>query len=510
MQKQLELIDCDDSAEFCSTLKRIEQLQSDYVARKSNQHKKSLGQFFTPARVAQFMASFVSPPKGKKVRILDSGAGIGILTAATVERCIELGCEDIHAVLYELDQEVVPYLIESMKLVIRSSKGRAKFTYELVYKDFVLERPDKAAEKFDVSVINPPYFKYNVKTSPYGKATTDLYKGNPNIYASFIAVAIACMRNHGQVVVIAPRSFTNGLYFKGFRNYVCDTSSIENIHVFVARDQVFRSSNVLQENVIFKYVKKPQSNNITIGTSQSSVDIKQPLQRSYPVGLIIDSSNGERIIRIPENKDKADILVRVQGLESTFTDAGYYISTGRVVDFRTKSYITSDPKGVDAVPLLRTHNITPPKASWTGDHRKDRHFRLVDDYHKHLVANTNYVLLKRLSSKDERRRLVAAVYTPNITQASFVGIDNKINYLGVRDGYLSHVEADGLATLFNSTFFDKYFRCLSGNTQVNATEIRVLRFPSRASIKKIGRKIQPSEHLNQELVDRVVSKVLGI
>ena len=497
-----------------SMLDTIARLQGEYANSKPAEEKKKLGQFFTGAEVASYMASLVSVPGRKKVRVLDAGAGAGILSAACVMRCVELGCREIHVVLYEIDVTANFYIEQTMELLAGLCDGSAIFTYEIRNEDFVLARPDKdlfgRIGQFDVSIINPPYFKYNVKTSPYRKATRDLYSGNPNIYASFMAVVLSCLKDDGQMVVIAPRSFTNGLYFKGFRLYLNKVSSLEHIHIFGSRNRVFRESGVLQENIICKYMRKPQSTTIEISSSACDIDIRGSIPATYPRELIIDSSNREQIIRIPDSQNEAKILLRAQQFETTFSGAGYFISTGPVVGFRTRKYISSEASANNSVPLIRPHNVRVLDAVWTGKHGKDVRFELKDNYHKHLVANDGYVLLKRFSSKDEKRRLVAAVHNPRETQGELIGLDNKINYVGVKDESLSLVEAYGLAALFDSTFMDKYFRCLSGNTQVNATEIRVLQFPSRKSIKAIGRKIIKRKRHNQTTIDEAVNTVLSI
>ena len=105
---------------------------------------------------------------------------------------------------------------------------------------------------------------------------------------------------------------------------------------------------------------------------------------------------------------------------------------------------------------------------------------------------------------------MAGVFNPASVDCELIGFDNKINYLGLKDGTLSLTEAYGMSAVFNSTYFDDYFRCLSGNTQVNATEIRVLRFPSRSSVKEIGRKIKNRKHITQEVIDDVVSEVIKL
>ncbi len=493
-------------------LDSIVKIQSEYISGKSDQERKAFGQFFTGAEVADYMASLVSIPGKGKIRILDAGAGAGILTAACVSRCIDLGCEEIHAVLFEIDVSANPYIEKVMQLTSQAIGSDVKFTYEIVNQDFVLSRPDKdlEIEPFDVSVINPPYFKYNSKHSPYSDATLDLYKGNPNIYASFMAVVIACLKEGGQMVVIAPRSFTNGLYFKWFRLFLIEVASLEHIHIFVSRDKVFKDSKVLQENIICKYAKTAQSPEVQISSSRCNADIQNSLVSTYTKDLVIDSSNGERIIRIPESPDEAKLLLRAQQFGSTFSESGYFISTGPVVGFRTREYISNEFANNNSVPLMRPHNVKPLQAIWSGGKTKDARFWLESDSEKHLIDNRIYVLLKRFSSKDEKRRLVAAVHNPETIQGKLIGFDNKINYLGVKDDVLSLTEAFGLASIFNSTFMDKYFRCLSGNTQVNATEIRVLRFPPRKLVKEIGKKIKGYKKPDQAVIDKTVHAVLEV
>jgi len=493
----------------------IVSLQSEFISSKSNEERKKLGQFYTGSIVSDFMASLITKINSKKIRILDAGAGAGILTVSAAMRCFELGCTDVHAVLYELDEKAAKYLERAMSRFSQEHNTKAsKFTFEIRNQDFILSRPDKdeSIEPFHLSVINPPYFKYSVKESPYSKATSDLFKGDPNIYASFMATVMSCMLLNGQMIVIAPRSFTNGLYFKGFRQYMGGLSSIERIHIFNSRSRVFkeRESSVLQENVIFKFVKRPQAKNITVSSSTCNADIQNAESNEYPDSLIIDSTNEQRIIRVPETLSDAHIMLQAENLPTHFEAAGYFISTGPVVEHRTRDYICKPSTNRNTTPLLRPHNIKPSEVVWSGKHNKDVKFKLKSGHDKHTIKKDVYVLLKRFTSKDERRRLVAAVFNPKTINEDRVGFGNKLNYIGVKGKSLTLVEAYGLAALFNSTFMDKYFRCISGNTQVNATEIRIIKFPSRETVKVIGRIIKKVTNPTQDDIDEVVNCELGI
>ncbi|CAK8724409.1 site-specific DNA-methyltransferase (adenine-specific) [Candidatus Electrothrix aarhusensis] len=493
----------------------IVSIQGSFLNSKALEDRKSLGQFFTGLVVSDYMASLIERPDEKTVRLLDAGAGTGILTASAALHFLNMGYNSVHAVLYELDEKALPALEQTLHIIRRIFHSRqASFTCEIYCEDFVLARPDKNsnAQPFDVAVINPPYFKYNVKSSPYAKATADLYHGDPNIYASFMAVVMACLKSSGQMITITPRSFTNGLYFKGFRSYLLAASSLESVHIFKHRDKVFKdtTSSVLQENIICRFKKGGRTKNVTVRSSDCDADIQNGTKEMYPAALIIDVSSLQNMIRIPESAYEADILQQAEKFETTFQDAGYFISTGRIVEHRTREYITENTGAANAVPLYRPHNVTPLLATWTGGHKKDVSFMLSNGHEKHTMKNGTYVLLKRLSSKDEKRRLVAAVHLAEMHDCHLIGFGNKTNYIGLRGEVLSSEEAYGLAAVFNSSFMDRYFRSISGNTQVNATEIRVMKFPSRKQVKEIGERLQRMTLVKTDEFDSIVHPILGV
>ena len=488
-------------------------LQTEFLQRKSLDDRKVLGQFFTGSVVSEYMASLIDKQERKTVRLLDAGAGTGILTASTALRCLYIGCKTVHAILYELDNEAIPNLEQTLKIVQNTfSQEHGTFSFEIRCEDFILTRPDKdeSLQGFDIAIINPPYFKYSVKDSPYAKAAADLYHGDPNIYASFMAVVMACLKNGGQMVTITPRSFTNGLYFRGFRSYLLTESSLDLIHIFKHRDKVFKNddSAVLQENIICRFIKGKNQEAVTIRSSDCDSSINNTDEQKYPFELIIDASNEQRIIRIPESAYEASILKQVETLPTTFEGAGYFISTGRVVEHRTRQYITEKTDTPNTVPLYRPHNVMPLTATWTGSHKKDVLFILNDGHEKHTIKNGTFVLLKRFSSKDEKRRLVAGVHLKSAHDFEFISFGNKTNYIGSSKGKLTKAEAYGISAIFNSSFMDRYFRCISGNTQVNATEIRIMKFPSREQVKEIGKKIQKLKTTSE--IDLIVNPMLGV
>jgi adenine-specific DNA-methyltransferase len=98
-----------------------------------------------------------------------------------------------------------------------------------------------------------------------------------------------------------------------------------------------------------------------------------------------------------------------------------------------------------------------------------------------MVPGGTYVLTKRFTAKEEKRRVVAAIYT-----GDRAGFENHINYFHVKGAGLPERLAVGLARFLNSEAVDTYFRTFSGHTQVNATDLRNLHYPSRAQLEALA------------------------
>jgi len=59
----------------------------------------------------------------------------------------------------------------------------------------------------------------------------------------------------------------------------------------------------------------------------------------------------------------------------------------------------------------------------------------------------------------------------------------------------------------NSTLVDQYFRTFNGHTQVNATDLRNLKYPSKDKLENLGLKYKKTEY-TQEEIDCIILKEL--
>ena len=104
---------------------------------------------------------------------------------------------------------------------------------------------------------------------------------------------------------------------------------------------------------------------------------------------------------------------------------------------------------------------------------------------------------------------MAAIYDPNRVEAALVGFENHLNYFHAKGKGLSANLARGLALYLNSSLFDQYFRLFSGHTQVNATDLRKMRYPSHDQLLRLGAHVK-HQVPDQATVDEILEKECGI
>lgn len=393
-------------------------------------------------------------------------------------------------------------------------------TYQIHEKDFILDeaalifRPPSLFDdspilgEFDGAIMNPPYFKVS-KSSHYARVMEDVVHGQPNIYAFFLAASAQMLRKGGKLVAITPRSFCNGLYFREFRHWFFERMALDHIHLFESRTETFR--DVLQESLITASHRLGRpSDSITVSTSYG-LSVHAARSVILPTGTVIDDSCGHANIRIPASPEDQAIAETVESWSHRFTDLGLRNSTGPVVMFRAAEFLLAEPCGKNSAPLLSVINVKPFQTKWPVFHKKHpTAFKICRDSQRLLLPTQNYVLLRRFSAKEERRRLTASCLIASEVCQPFVALENHLNYVYHSERELTLDEAYGLAALFNSALLDRYFRIISGNTQVNATEIRSMRFPSLSAVPVVGRRIRELTSFDSETVEIIVLQELAI
>jgi adenine-specific DNA-methyltransferase len=175
------------------------------------------------------------------------------------------------------------------------------------------------------------------------------------------------------------------------------------------------------------------------------------------------------------------------------------------VDFRVRDFWRSEPS-VDSVPLLYAHHFLDGGVTWPRRHKKPNALTLTPETKKLLMPPGFYTLIKRFSAKEERRRVVAYTLDPSSLPRCPYGIENHLNVIHCGKQSLEPNVARGLAVFLNSTVVDHHFRSFSGHTQVNATDLRQMRFPDAGTLKAFG-DVTVDPPLAQSQIDELVDAV---
>ncbi|WP_423918270.1 Eco57I restriction-modification methylase domain-containing protein [Candidatus Poriferisodalis sp.] len=470
--------------------------------------RSELGQYFTPAPIARLLADMFEPPEGR-VRVLDPGAGVGSLSAALVERAASEGwrCSlDVTAV--EVDGRLLQGLEATLSDccdVMPSAQGRA------VNSDFLTWAAAHAApevfqqelQQFDLVIMNPPYGKLRTASSTHERLRR-LGIRTSNLYSAFVWLASRLLAPSGQLVAITPRSFCNGSYFRSFRNALLDDCALRDIHVFESRDAAFRDGAVLQENIIFRIVRSAQRPPVQIAVSSGS-GLDEPRRHEVSADSVVHPKDPRLFIRIPEDRASVVLAEHLGGLPQTLAGLGVTASTGRVVDFRSREHLREDCDG-DAIPLIYPGHLRRGRINWPGEsNSKPCAIAVSPATEGMFLPSGDYVLVKRFSSKEERRRVVAAVLEHADLPSDVVAMENHVNVLHVSNRGMERDLAWGLAAYLNSTAVDLFFRQFNGHTQVNAADLESLRYPDVPSLLALGAEAR-SANFEQAATDLLVER----
>jgi adenine-specific DNA-methyltransferase len=413
----------------------------------------------------------------------------------------------IRIVAYEIDPVLARSLRVNLDLCgeVCSSRG-VSFSAE-VREDFIqaiAAQTRLAAVReppcFTHAILNPPYFKIPAG-SPVRQHMQALGVEVTNMYAAFVAGALALLQPGGELVAITPRSFCNGTYFRSFRRYLLSRASLRRVHLFQSRREAFRDANVLQENLIIHLVKAPPAAVDSVELTAGSSDGR--LRRTVlPLQEVVHPDDPEQFIHVEPAEDLTEMM---RSLVATLVDLGLSVSTGPVVDFRAREHLRHAADET-SVPLLYPTHLADQTVVWPKlESKKPNAIVRTAETARLLIPAGNYVLVKRFTAKEERRRVVASVLNRCAVPGEWIGLENHLNYFHQNGQGLSLDLARGMALFLNSSALDAHFRRFSGHTQVNATDLRNIRYPSRDQLLKAGAAARGP--MTQDQIDEIATAV---
>ncbi len=492
-------------------------IQSDPPVSGLLDRRHDLGQFLTPQPIADFMASLFEAG-WPELDLLDAGAGEGALSAAVVRRLCgwRKKPKRISITAYELDSS----LIEPLQAVFAACRRQCEragiscsatvFNQDFIAAAVPTVRRDLFAQqpvRFNAAIVNPPYRKIR-SDSVSRLLLRSAGIETSNLYTGFVALITKLLVEGGELVAITPRSFCNGPYFRPFRTHFLETMSLRRLHIFESRAAAFSNDEVLQENVIVQAVKSAAKPERVIVSTSSGEAGAAVVQREVAYGEVVSPNDPEQFIHLTVDDQQSQARSIMGRFSTPLVQLGLSVSTGRIVDFRAKEFLRQQP-GRDTAPLIYPCHFKGGFVHWPKEHSRKPNAIVSDERTRELLVPAGvYVLVKRFTAKEERRRIVACIYDPDKIHAPLVGFENHLNYFHLNNHCLPMTLARGLAAFLNSTVVDVYFRQFNGHTQVNATDLRSLKYPTRAELERLGRKVADSGIQQAELDAEVEEELL--
>jgi adenine-specific DNA-methyltransferase len=475
---------------------------------------KDIGQVFTPEKLSSYMSSLFSYTSNQ-IKLLDPGCGNGNLSISFLDLLEEKNFhEKVTLDLYDIDNMCLKELKDRLK-----KRKFKNLVYNIKNEDYILnssipkERKSKN-NNYTHIIMNPPYKKIN-KGDSHRIKIESLGLKTVNLYSSFVMMSILQLCKGGEIVFIVPRSFTNGLYYKSFRNFLLKNLSIKQVHIFNNRNDVFKKGSVLQETIILHGVKDEKQSDVLISSSETSnfektskLKFKTPDYKEFKISFhdFVDPNDKESFFKIVKDKEDLEILKKSSIFKTSIDELGVQVSTGPVVQHRLKMFLSKEKK-VNGVPFISSKNFSEHKIFFP---KQNQYNYVVEDEKTKgsLFHNKDYFLLiKRFSSKEEKRRLSTVIYK-SINKENLVGFDNMINVFHSNKSGLSKDLVLGLMGYLNSSFVDKYYRLFGGHTQINSTDLRNIKYPNLKELIVMGKKLGDCKDIKQEEIDIVMNSLI--
>ncbi|MEW5288283.1 class I SAM-dependent methyltransferase [Erwinia papayae] len=477
-------------------LETADSVRRKVAPRTAQKHKAEFGQFMTPSSVARFMASLFPPSTQKICRLLDAGAGVGALSCAFLDRCGtgEFSFDSVEATACEVDENLCSHLAQHLG-------GYSDVKPRIIAGDYIkLATAEGLKDRgYTHAILNPPYKKINSQ-SAHRLALRSVGIETVNLYSAFVALAVGEAAPGGQIVAIIPRSFCNGPYYRPFRDFILARAAIRHMHLFESRNKVFSDDEVLQENIIIRLERGGQQESVTISTSTDD-SFSDLTTHQHPFDRIVFPDDPERFIHVPTTTEKSAIELS-PAVRYSLADIGVKVSTGPVVDFRLKAHLREMPEP-GTVPLIYPGHLSMTGSVWPiPGLKKSNAIMRNNETEKWLYPNGFYCVVRRFSSKEERRRVVASLIDPAaFGDHAMLGFENHMNLFHENKGGLPEALARGLTVFLNTTAVDEHFRRFNGHTQVNATDLRLMKYPSRDTLTELGEWAMQQGTLTQDLID---------
>jgi adenine-specific DNA-methyltransferase len=480
-------------------------LSSAYAMLADDAYRKHLAMFFTPASLTRGLLddlaeqgvdfssqSFLDPACGGAaflapiaLRMKDALRAKGA-DALTILQHIER-----HLYGTDLDGTLCALSLQFLRMALHAEIKATGYTPSFnVHRANSLRQLTSMFGQIDVVACNPPYRKMTSdELAPLRKEYGEVIESQPNLYGLFIALCVRLLREGGRAALVTPTSFLSGQYFSALRRFLSRSSVVEHIGMVSDRLGVFIDVEQETALTVLRRASQPCS-----GEVWADVSVVSASGTYESVGQSRLPATGE-VWPIPRAVQDVPLLKAAGPSTFRLSDYGYRVRIGAFVWNRDKRPTFPCARDVKrarcqtAVPLLWSADISlSGHLHFDAAAAKADEHRFVDlgsRVHTSMVTRPA-VVLQRVTSNTQTRRLVAAAVPQELLAeyGGFVG-ENHLVILEVAEGCSPAFTPNELALLLAVPAVDRYFRCISGATNVSAFELGQLALPDPQMVKEL-------------------------
>lgn len=495
-------------------IKLIEQQQIEYTKKQDKKYLKDNSQFFTPSNIALKMIKTIDIKKyynKNELHILEPSAGFGILIISFIKEILNfkdnIAIKKITIDAYEIEKEIANILSENLCLLkhILKQNYNIVLEYNVINGNFILLNKEEWESKnrnykYDIIVSNPPFDKIN-QSFEEAIVMKDIIYGQPNIYSLFIAMSLQLLKSDGTYVVLSPRNYLNGTYSIKLRNFIFKNYSLIHLHSFEKRT-VFNF--VSQEIIIATYVgRKLKNNDVEIsynGTSSFITKFKN---------LISDKKTNSLIV--PRSKEHLKVFDLFSNFNYKLKDINLKASVGPVVQFREKGVYKDTYVQGKNYPLLVSIDILENNIIdyYNRENIRKTHNKSISIQSKRLIRNSNYVIVRKITSKNCSNLLLASVLHKDYFHTDKIGLDNNLVYFHkLNNTHLSIEQAYGIYCFISSSYFKEVYSLINGTHTINISDFNNIRFPSNKILTALGKEIIKTNIYTEKKCDEIFEKFI--
>jgi len=210
-----------------------------FEALAPRQDRYTMGQFFTPAPVARFMADIIAGEKAQSV--LDPAVGAGVLLAACpgAQRLLGVDVSPVCAAL------ATAGLVSRGVASLSVSVGDFLFEGDLFASR--VKQADRELHDVDAVICNPPYVRHHLLEPDEKRRLADRYarlyqtpvSALSTTYVYFLLEALRRLKPAGILVFITPADYLDVKYGAAVREVFRRQATVEDIFLFDRMDTAF-------------------------------------------------------------------------------------------------------------------------------------------------------------------------------------------------------------------------------------------------------------------------------